>query len=106
MQSTRICSDRVIETIANAMAYFHLKAESYADIVSTHILFHLLGHFKNDLGHELNKRIGVFTKTDDELHNLFSEGADISKRREELQRRRERQREALNLINDHINYCA
>lgn len=105
MQSARICSDRVIETIANAMAYFHLKAESYADIVSTHILFHLLEHFKSDLGNKLNKRIGVFNKSQDELHALFSEGADISKRREELQRRGERQREALNLINDHINYC-
>jgi Dynamin central region len=105
-RSTRICSDRVIETIANAMAYFHLKAASYADIVSTHILFHLLEHFNHDLGHELNKRIGVFTKTDDELHILFSEGADVSKRREELQRRRERQLEALNLMNGHINYCA
>ncbi len=102
MNSNRVCSDKVIETIASAMAYFHLKAPAYGDSVGSHVLHHLLGDFVAELGNEVCKKMGVFSSPIGELHHLFSEGAEVGKYREELNRKRERQKEALNLINDHL----
>lgn len=104
MQSKLECSDRIIETISNAMAYFQLKADSYIDCVCSHVLLYLLRDFAHDLGSELNKGIGVFTKSEDDLYRLFSEGDDVGRQREEIQRRGERQKEALKLINDHLGF--
>ncbi len=103
-QSKLLCSDKVVETMANVMAYFHLKADAYADCVCSHVLFHLMGEFVTDLGNEVSRRIGVFSLSNDELHHLFSEGTAVSKYREELQRRTERQGKGLKLINDHLNH--
>jgi len=104
LQSRPLCSEKVVETMANAMAVFHLKSNIYADCVCSHILLHLVGDFTNGLGNKLNAKIGAFTKTEDELYHLFSEGADVMKFREELVRKRNRQKAGLELITSYLEF--
>jgi hypothetical protein len=100
---------QVIEVVAGALAFYHMKVKSFIDCACQTINYELLRSFTPDrpegnLESRLLDGLGLYANgSNNQLHKHFWEGAGVKEQRESLQRRKERQEEALGLINSHLS---
>jgi hypothetical protein len=89
--------------MAGALAYFKIKVTSFSDSMFENILFHLLDKFHVECEKVLRRELGVNHDDNKQLMRLVADDASLSKKRAKLEHDLARQKEALDLIRDHLH---